>query len=278
MTPAARRSVVGDIVEAREGVSERGVCMALGWSRTSVRYAARKPAAHRCIEPMLEVARANPSWGYRRVLREVRARGVRVSRKLFMGFYDQHRLAHRRRKVPKRAKRTGGSPQLRAATRHDIWAVDFMSDQCVNGQRFRLLVVIDEHSRELLALRAARAFRSSDVVKVLDEVRREHGRAPSHLRSDNGPEFIAADLGAWCATNQVNAILSRPGKPVDNAICESNNGRIRAEFLNTTLFFSIPDAAEKAAAFRLHFNHERPHSALAHRTPAAYAVQQGLSH
>jgi len=269
MTPTARRGVVGEIVDARAGVSERGVCATLGWSRTSVRYAARKPAAHRCVEPMLEIARAHPAWGYRRVLREVRARGVRVSRKLFMGFYGEHRLAHRRRKVPKKTRRGGSAPVQRATARHDIWAVDFMSDQCVNGQRFRLLVVIDEHSRELLALRVARAFRSSDVVQVLDEVRREQGRAANYLRSDNDPEFIAEELGRWCASNAVTVVLSRPGKTVDNAICESNNGRIRAEFLNTNLFFGIPDAAEKAATFRLHFNHERPHSALAHRTPAA---------
>ncbi len=98
--------------------------------------------------------------------------------------------------MPKKARRASASPQQRATTRHDIWAVDLMSEQCVGRQRFRWLVVIDEHSRELLALRAARAFRSSDVVKVLDEIRREHGRAPNHLRSGNGPEFIAADLGA----------------------------------------------------------------------------------
>jgi transposase InsO family protein len=114
-----------------------------------------------------------------------------------LGFYDQLRLAHRGRKVAKKSRRSGASPLQRASTRHDIWAIDFMSDQCVSGQRFRLLVVFDEYSRELLAFRVARAFRSADVVKVLDEVRREQGRGPNYLRSDNGPEFIAEDLASW---------------------------------------------------------------------------------
>lgn len=278
MTPTTKREVVGEIVEARAGLSERGVCAALSWSRTSIRYTAQKPAEHAVIKPMLEVARSHPAWGYRRVLHEVRRRGVRVSRRHFLTFYEQHRLAHRRRKAPRRVRSAPRSREmLRATKANDIWAIDFMSDQLVTRASFRLLVVVDEFTREVLAIRVARSFTSAAVCRILDEVRRERDMAPTHLRSDNGPEFIAAELAAWCSSHNVTAIFSRPGKPVDNAICESTNGRIRAEFLNTTLFQSLPDAAEKAAQFRLHFNQQRPHSALDNQTPAAYAAQQGLS-
>jgi len=278
VTPTTRRLVVGKVIESRAGVSERAVCEALGWARTSMRYQCKKPARHPAIEPLLEIALAQPAWGYRRVLEEVRARGVKVGRRYFHKLYKEHGLAHRRRKAPRRARPTPAKRPIQAAHPHDIWAIDFMSDQLVNRQRIRILVVIDEFTRELVALRAARSFTASDVVRVLDEVRREAGRAAKRLRSDNGPEFIADELGAWRQANGVEGLFSRPGKPVDNAICESNNGRIRAEFLNTTLFNSLPDVAEKAEHFRLHFNQQRRHSAINNMTPAAYAAQHGLSH
>ena len=278
MTPATRREVVGELVATRVGVSERSACSALGWGRTSVRYSARKSGPHPAIKPMLEVAIEHPAWGYRRIFDEVRSRGVRISKRHFHGLYTEHRLGQRRRKVSKRTRPASAPRPVHASAAHDIWAIDFMSDQLTSRQRFRLLVVIDEYTRELLALRVARSFHAADVVRILDEVRREVGRAPKQVRCDNGPEFIADELAAWSGEHGVTLLFSRPGKPVDNAICESNNGRIRAEFLNATLFRSIPDAAEKAEHFRLHFNHERRHSALNNQTPAAYAANQGLSH
>lgn len=207
MTPTTRRVVVGKVIESRAGVSERAVCEALGWARTSMRYQCKKPARHAAIEPLLEIALAQPAWGYRRVLEEVRARGVKVGRRYFHKLHKEHGLAHRRRKAPRRARPTPAKRPIQAAHPHDIWAIDFMSDQLVNRQRIRILVVIDEFTRELVALRAARSFTASDVVRVLDEVRREAGRAPKRLRSDNGPEFIADELGTWRqATSKVSSV------------------------------------------------------------------------
>ena len=152
-----------------------------------------------------------------------------------------------------------------------------MSDQLVTGLRIRFLVVVDEFTRELLAFRLGRTFKGEDVKNVLAELVRERGTAPAALRTDNGSEFIGEQVAAWVTQHQVARLLSRPGKPVDNAICESTNGRIRAEFLNTTLFRSLSAAAEEAAAFRQRFNERRPHSSLNNLTPAAYAAKQGLS-
>lgn len=243
-----------------------------------MRYLPQKPRQHAAVGPMLEVAKQNPAWGYRRVLHEVRRRGVRVSRRRFLTFYAEHRLAHRRRKVPRRVRATPTARLAQRATKpHEIWAIDFMSDQLENRARIRMLVIVDEFTRELLALRVARSFDAQAVRRVLDEVRREYGASPKYLRSDNGPEFIATEVEDWRNAHAVQAIFSRPGKPVDNAICESTNGRIRAEFLNAHIFLGLPDAAEKAATFRLHFNQQRPHSALNNQTPAAYAAQHRLS-
>ncbi len=208
MTPTTWRMVWGEVMESHAGVSERAVCAAVGWARTSVRYTCRKFTQHPAIMPMLEVALAHPAWGYRRVFAEVRARGVKVSKRHFHTLYTDHRLGHRRRKSPRRARPTPAICPIQAERPHDIWAIDFMSDQLENRQRFRLLVIIDEFTRELIALRAARSFAAGDVVHVLNEVRREYRRAPSKHRSDNGPEFIAQELATWREEHGVEGVFS----------------------------------------------------------------------
>ena len=127
-------------------MSERAACAALGWSRTSVRYQAVKPAAHPAEAVMLSVAREQPAWGYRRIHDAVRGRGIRVSRRLFLQLYNEPRPAHRRRKAAKRARRSGKPPERRATRPNEIWATDFMSDQLKTGMRIRLLVVVDEYT------------------------------------------------------------------------------------------------------------------------------------
>src|SRR5690349_280923 len=139
--------------ESHRGVSQRALCSALRWSRTSMRYQSRKPVVHAAAPAMLEVAVAEPAWGYRRVHNAVRKRGIRVSRRVFLRLYNAHRLAHRRRTVPKRERRKLERPMTRATRPNEIWAADFMSDQLTTGMRLRFLVVVDEFTREILALR-----------------------------------------------------------------------------------------------------------------------------
>ena len=240
-----------------------------------MRYRSRKPATHAAVAVMVEVASSEPAWGYRRVHHAVRQRGIRVSRRVFLRLYEAHRLAHRRRSVPKKQRRKLETPIRRATRPNEIWATDFMSDQLVTGMRIRFLVVIDEFTRELLALRLDRTFTGAQVKDVLAELVRERGTAPVALRTDNGSEFVGEQVTAWVAQHDVTRLLSRPGKPVDNAICESTNGRIRAEFLNTTLFRSLANTAEEAASFRQKFNRHRPHSSISNLTSAVYAAQPG---
>jgi len=146
--------------------------------------------------------------------------------------------------------------------------MDFMADQLVAGQRFRLLTLVDNFSRESLAIRVGQRLTGDDVVKTLEAVVHGRGR-PQSIRVDNGPEFVSKSLDLW---NQVQLDYSRPGKPTDNAFIESFNGKFREECLNQHWFVSLGDAQEVIDAWRADYNRHRPHSALGDRTPEEFAI------
>jgi putative transposase len=148
--------------------------------------------------------------------------------------------------------------------------MDFVSDQLFDGRRIRVLTLVDNHTRESLALHAAQRVRGMDVVKVLERVTSDCGR-PGSIRVDNGPEFISKDLDLWAYWNGVKLDFSRPGKPTDNALIESFNARFRAECLNEHWFLTLADAREKIESWRRNYNEHRPHSSLGQLTPAQFA-------
>jgi putative transposase len=148
--------------------------------------------------------------------------------------------------------------------------MDFMADQLFNGQRFRLLTLVDNYSRESLAIRVGQRLTGDDVVQVLEGVAKTHGQ-PKSIRVDNGPEFISKSLDWWAYWNQVTLDFSRPGKPTDHAMIESFNGKLREECLNQNWFLSLADAPDRVDAWRFEYNHERPHSALGQRSPIEFA-------
>ena len=148
--------------------------------------------------------------------------------------------------------------------------MDFMSDQLYNGHRIRVLTLVDNHTRESLALYVGQRVRSMDVIRVLERVVDKHG-LPESIRVDNGPEFISRDLDCWAYWNKVKLDFSRPGKPTDNAYIESFNARFRLECLNEHWFLSLEDAREKIESWREDYNHRRPHSSLDDLTPVAFA-------
>ena len=145
-----------------------------------------------------------------------------------------------------------------------------MADQLYDGQRFRLLTLVDNHTRESLALHVAQRVRGMDVVKVLERVVDDRGR-PGSIRVDNGPEFISKDLDLWAYWNGVKLDFSRPGKPTDNAFIESFNARFRLEYLNEHWFLTLDDAREKIESWRREYNEHRPHSSLGNLPPAEFA-------
>jgi putative transposase len=153
--------------------------------------------------------------------------------------------------------------------------MDFVSDQLFNLRRVRVLVIIDNHTRECLALEANAKIRGMDVVTSLERITRTEGY-PKRIKVDNGPEFISKDFDRWAYWNKVELDFSRPGRPSDNALVEAFNSRFRQECLNLHWFLSMEDAREKILAWQTYYNTDRPHSALGYRSPAEIEpVQRG---
>jgi putative transposase len=162
-----------------------------------------------------------------------------------------------------------------ATRKNECWSMDFVSDQLFDGRRIRVLTIVDNHTRESLALHVDQRVRGMDVAQVLEGVVDHRGR-PDSIRVDNGPEFISKDLDRWAYWNKVKLDFSRPGKPTDNAFIESFNARLRAECLNEHWFLTLVDAREKIESWREDYNLRRPHSSLGNLTPAEFAARRDL--
>ena len=217
-----------------------------------------------------DLAHARPRFGYNRIWVLLRREGWPVNRKRVRRRYRlegwQVRMRVRRRKhmaLHRGPAPVPGGPQER-------WSMDFVHDQLAEGQPFRVLTVVDQWSRQSPGLEAAQRFSGSDVATVLDRVIGA-GRPPRSITVDHGTEFMSRALedGAYHRGIQLDFI--RPGKPVENAHIESFNGRLRDECLNVQQFFSLADARTKIEAWRIDYNHRRPHGSLGHLTPAEFA-------
>ena len=253
------------------GVSERRACQVLTLSRASHRYksVADEQAALRMR--IRDLAQARVSYGYRRLHVLLQREGWSVNHKRVYRLYCQEGLMLRNKK-PKRHVSCQRREERPVATGiDDSWSMDFMSDELFDGRRIRLLTIVDNFTRESLAIRVAASIRGQDVVEVL-QCLREQRRLPRTIRVDNGPEFTSKRLDQWAYLNGVELDFSRPGKPTDNAYIESFNGRFRQECLNENWFLSLEDAVEKVESWRNHYNGERPHSALGNLSPREFAV------
>ena len=157
----------------------------------------------------------------------------------------------------------------------DCWSMDIVADALFNGQRFRSLTIVDNFSRESLAIVPAQAIKGEDVVRVLEDLKSSE-RLPTRIKVDNGSEFVSKALDRWAYENGVELDFSRPGKPVDNAFIESFNGSFRDECLNVHWFLSLADAQQKIEAWRIDYNERRPHSSLGNLTPKEF-IEKVLS-
>ena len=176
---------------------------------------------------------------------------------------------------PPRRRRACLKRKLRpvAHEKNECWSMDFMSDQLFDGHRIRILTLVDNHTRESLAIHVGQRIRGYEVVQVLERVVKEHGKAKT-IQVDNGPEFVSKDVDLWAYWNHVKLDFSRPGKPGDNAYIESFNARFRLECLNEHWFLSLEDAKEKVEEWRRDYNLNRPHSSLGNISPAEFAIQK----
>lgn len=214
-----------------------------------------------------------PRYGYRRVTEELQADGWRVNAKRIARICLQEGL----KVLPVRRKRRylgsaeGGIMRQSAARPNDVWAIDFVHDRTADGRHVKILAVVDEYTRECLALEANRSIQSGDVVNVLRELCLIRGM-PAHVRSDNGPEFIAHQLRDWLKNLGSSSTFIEPGSPWQNAYVESFNARLRDELLNSELFPSLAEAKYLLERYCLDYNHRRRHSSLGYRTPAEYAA------
>jgi transposase InsO family protein len=255
------------------GVSERRACRVLGQPRSTQR---RVPVARadegRLVKRMLELARAHPRFGYRRVAALLRREGWRVNRKRVYRLWRQQGLRVPQRRRKKRRLGHGGNGCARRRPRGvgDVWAWDFIHDRTEDGRPLKWLSVVDEYTRECVVLEVRRSLTAAAVVEVLRAAAGERGW-PAHIRSDNGPEFIAAAIRGWLGEAGVRTLYVTPGAPWENGYAESFHSRLRDELLNAELFTSLAEARLLAAEWREAYNHERPHSALGYQTPAEFA-------
>lgn len=257
-------------------VSQRRLCRVLGQSRSTHRYRRRKPDDdRRLIDELRRWCEWYPRFGSERVHQLVLGTGWRVNFKRVHRLWKQEHLQvpvkqRKRRRLPGQSE--NGCVRHRAAYRNHVWSYDFLVDRTEDGRQLKLLVVIDEFTRECLATEVGRTFTARDVRLTLQYLFAVRG-APEHIRSDNGPEFIAKELQRWLAQASVRTLYIRKASPWENGYVESFNGKLRDELLNRELFLSVPEARYVLDEWRAEYNHRRPHGGLQWQTPAAYAAQ-----
>lgn len=273
VTPAARREAVAHLVEAHE-MSERRACRVTGVDRSSVRYRSTRPGDGELRWRLRELAGERRRFGYRRLHVLLRREGVAVNRKRVQRLYREEKLQVRRRGGRKRAM--GVRAPMAVPDRPNArWSLDFVHDQMTDGRRFRILAVVDDCTRECLALVPDTSISGLRVARELDAIVGLRG-LPAAIVSDNGTELTSNAILTWSDDRSVAWEYIQPGKPAQNAFAESFNGRLRDELLNQTLFRSIRHAKEVLGAWRDDYNRERPHSSLGWKTPAEYAAERRI--
>ena len=259
VTPAAKREAVAHLMDAH-GMSERRACKAIGHCRMTIRYQTRRADDAGLRQRMKALAHERRRFGYRRLHALLQREGYAVNHKKLFRLYREEKLAVRRRGGRKRAI---GNPNER-------WSLDFVSDQLNDGRRFRILTVVDDCTRECLALVADTSLSGLRVARELDRLLLARGK-PKMVVSDNGTELTSNAILKWADQNRVAWHYIAPGKPMQNAFIESFNGRLRDELLNETLFTSLAQARVALGCWRVDYNDARPHSRLGWRTPSEYA-------
>lgn len=255
-------------------VSQRRACSVLGVDRSSVRYRSVRPDDADLRKAMKAVAAERRRFGYRRVHVMLERQGWQVNQKKLRRLYREERLQVRKRGGRKRALGTR-RPMLVPEKPDERWSLDFVSDAFTDGRRFRVLAIVDDFSRERLALVADTSISGLRVTRELTAIMVRRGR-PKTIVSDNGTELTSMAVLRWCQETQIDWHYIAPGKPMQNAFVESFNGSFRDELLNETLFSSLAEAREKITVWKEDYNRHRPHSSLGNLTPQEFALKSRL--
>lgn len=241
--------------------------------RSSQRYEGKpKDEDARLTKRILELVRRRPRWGYRRIGRLLQREGETLNMKKMYRLWRAAglKVPQKRRKKRALGEQANACHLQPAAHRHDVWTWDFVQSSTTSGQTVRFLNIVDEYTRECLAIKVGRSITSEDAIDALAELFAMHG-VPKRLRSDNGPEFIAKAIRRWLAMIGVEVLYIEPGAPWQNGLCESFNSRLRDEYLNQTELLNVEDARLKAQLWREDYNERRPHSSLGYLTPSEFA-------
>jgi putative transposase len=261
-------------------VSERRACRVVDQPRSSQRYLSTKADKDAALAQMIVALSAqNPRYGYRRVWALLRREGWEVNKKRVHRLWREADLkvpAGRRRKRQRLGSSENGVARRRAEYLGHLWSYDFAMDATEDGRRLKMMPVVDEYSRECLALEVERSITSEEVVKTLDRLFAERG-TPRFIRSDNGPEFIAQAVKRWLAASGVETLYIEPGAPWENAYSETFISRMRDELLDREEFANLNEAKVLAEDYREHYNHHRPHGALGYLTPVEFAAIEALA-
>jgi putative transposase len=245
---------------------------------TQRRRPAAKPDEARLVARILALVRKHPRFGYRRIWALLRAEGWRVNRKRVYRLWRREglKVPTKKRKRRRLGTTANGCHRRRPKFPGDVWCWDFIHDRTADGRPLKWLSVVDEYTRECVVLEVRRGLTAPAVVTVLAEAVRRRG-PPRHVRSDNGPEFIAKAIRDWLATAGVGTLYIAPGAPWENGYAEAFHSRLRDELLDAEEFTSLLEARVLADEWRHEYNHERPHSSLGYRTPAAFAKHASVT-
>ena len=268
-----RRQAV-DVLKEERGFGITRACGLVGISRSLYGYRSRRPVLAGLRERICELAGEKRRYGYRRIHILLRREGWKVNRKRTYRLYREAGLAVRRRK----RKRIGlfeRKPLPKPTTVNRSWSMDFVADGLIDGRKLRCLAIVDDYSRECLALEVDTSINGRRVVAVLERLADLRG-LPLSITVDHGPEFEGQVLDAWAYRTGVRLNFIRPGKPVENAYVESFNGKFRDECLNEHWFVTMAHARQAIEKWRIDYNTERPHSSLGNLTPEEYA-KNGLA-
>ena len=269
MKPAQQRPLV-EFVRVGFRTSERRACRVIGYHRSAYRYRSRAKDQTALRMRLRELASIGVRYGYRRLHTLLRREGWQVNHKRVYRLYRLEGLSVRYKVRRKRVSAL--RPVLPVANApNEHWSMDFMCDSLASGQRFRLLTLVDNMSRESPAIAVDRSLTGQRVVAVLERLAAQR-ELPQILQVDNGPEVTSQALDEWAHRRGVKLAFSRPGTPTDNPYIEAFNGRVRQECLDQQWFFSLEEARNCLEEWRRDYNTIRPHTALGNQTPAAFAA------
>jgi len=253
------------------GVSQRQACKALGLQRSTVQYQPKTKADDVVIDELNHLVTKFPAIGFWQSYHRIRNKGFEWNHKRVYRVYTDLCLNIRRRskkRLPARVKQALYQP----SSINEVWSIDFMSDSLWDGRKYRLLNIVDDYNRELLHVEVDLSLPTLRVIRVLEYLKEFRG-LPGIIHVDNGPEFISHKLDGWCKANNITLVFIQPGKPMQNAYIERCNGNIRRELLNAYVFTTLSEVRQKAEAWMIDYNNERPHKSLGYKSPKEYAEQ-----